>query len=264
MKVLQARSPTGEMPFLDHLEELRWRIIWSLVAVVSGAVIGFVFVYYLPVLDWLSQPIQPFLNGEKLMVLTPAGSFMITVKLGLWVGIILAAPVVIYQVWAFVSPALLPHEKRAIVPALYFGLLLFAAGVALAYFFVLPLSLRFLASFQVDALEYNIVATEYLSFVVQMLLAFGLMFELPIVILVLAVLGIVNSKMLASGRRYALVLITIGACVVTPGDVSSSIFLMLPLLLLYEVSIWLARMIERRRAAAAAEDAWSEASWAAE
>ena len=252
------------MPFLDHLEELRWRIIWSLIALTFGVAVGFAFVYYLPVLDWLSLPIEPYLNGEKLMVLTPAGPFMITVQLGIWVGVILASPVVIYQIWAFVSPALLPNEKRAIVPALYFGLVLFAVGVALAYFFVLPLSLGFLSSFQVDALEYNIVATEYLSFVVHMLLAFGVMFELPIVILVLTVLGIVNAKMLSSGRRYALVLITIAACLVTPGDISSSIFLILPLLLLYEVSVWIAKVIERRRAAAAAEDSWSEASWAAE
>lgn len=263
-KLFRAGTSAAEMPFLDHLEELRWRIIWSLVAIVIGVCVGFAIVYYLPVLPWLIRPIQPYLAGERLLVLDPAGPFMITMKLGVWVGVILASPVIIYQIWAFVSPALLPHEKRAIIPALYAGLFLFVAGVVLAYFLVLPFSLRFLASFQTDALAYNIVAREYLGFVVQLLLAFGIMFELPIVIVVLSALGIVNSKMLASGRRYALVIITIAAAFITPADVTSTLILMAPLLLLYEVSIWVARIFERRRAAAeAAEGSMTEAPWPA-
>jgi sec-independent protein translocase protein TatC len=151
---------------------------------------------------------------------------------------------------AFFSPALLQSERRAIVPALYFGLVLFAAGVALAYFVVTPLALGFSMGFQTDALEANLTANAYLGVVTRLLLAFGLVFELPVVILVLAMLGIVTPELLGKIRRHAYATITVGACVLTPGDVASSIFMMVPLFLLYELSIVLSRMFGRRSMAA--------------
>jgi sec-independent protein translocase protein TatC len=263
-KLVRSASQAGEMPFLEHLEELRWRIIWSLLALGGFMVLAFFLVQWLPVLQYLIRPIEPYLEGEKLKVLSPTTPFFLTMKLALWIGLILASPVIIYHVWSFVSPALLPKEKRAIVPALYMGLLLFIGGVALAYYMVLPLSLRFMMQFQMESLEPAIVAGEYLGFVVQLLLAFGIMFEMPVLIMVLSALGIVHSRMLASGRRYALVLITIGASLVTPADVLSTILLMAPLLLLYELSIAIAKLIERNRARAAAEDPWVDSPWAAQ
>jgi sec-independent protein translocase protein TatC len=246
----------AEMPFLDHLEELRWRILWSLVALVVGFVVGFLLVTQLNVLGLLIAPVEPFLHTGKLKFLSPADPFFVTLKLALTVGLILAGPVIVYQLWAFVSPALKRSERRAIVPALYLGLVLFLLGVALAYFLALPFTLNFMMSFQADSLEENIMVGPYLGFVVRLLMAFGLVFELPVVILVLAVLGLVNSGMLREKRRYAIVLSTIVASIMTPGDmVVLTLFLMVPLMLLYELSIGLTRLVERRRDRAAARAA---------
>ena len=242
------------MPFLEHLEELRVRIFWGLVALFAGALIGFWVVMQFDVLGWLIAPIRPFLDGPKLKYLSPADPFFLTLKLAVVIGLLLALPVVVYQVWAFVSPAMLPSEKRVIVPTLYLGLLLFAAGVALAYFIALPMTLRFMLSFQTEALEPSIVAPAYLGFVVKLLLAFGAVFELPVVILVLAVLGVVDARMLAAKRRHALVISAIVASLLTPGDVIVlTAIMMVPLILLYELGILLARVVERRRRIAAAQ-----------
>jgi sec-independent protein translocase protein TatC len=243
----------AEMPFLDHLEELRRRILWSLVALLAAACIGFWLVMHFNVLGLLIAPIKPYLLGSKLKYLGPTDPFFISFKLALVVGVLLALPIVVYQIWAFVSPAMLPHERKVIVPTLYLGLLLFLTGMALAYFFALPMTLKFMLSFQTETLEQNIVASAYLGFVVKLLLGFGAVFELPVVVLILSMLGIVNSKMLAAKRRHALVVNTILASVLTPGDVIVlTVFMMIPLVLLYEMSIALSKLVERRRARAEA------------
>ena len=251
-----AKSASGEMPFLDHLEELRWRLIWSLLAVVVCAVAGFFLVTRLDVLGLLIEPIKPFLHGSKLKYLSPTEPFFITLKLAMSVGFVLASPIVIYQVWAFLSPALLPSEKRVIVPALYMGLVLFALGVLMSYKIVLPMTLNFTMNFQTESLEQNIVIGEYLGFVTLLLLAFGGVFELPVVILILSAMGLVTPEFLASKRRHAIAIITVLASVLTPGDVITlTLMMMVPLILLYELSIILSRVVTRRKrvAAAAAE-----------
>jgi sec-independent protein translocase protein TatC len=247
------KSRPAEMPFLDHLEELRWRLLWSLLAVAVGTAVSFVLVMHFDVLGILIRPIEPFLNGSKLKYLSPTDPFFITVKLAILVGFLLALPVVAYQVWAFLSPALLPSERRVIIPSLYLGLVLFAAGVMMAYEIVLPMTLRFTMGFQTESLEQAIVVGEYLGVVTRLLLAFGVVFELPIVILVLSVLGVVTPEFLASKRRHALVGITVLSSLLTPGDViAATLLMMVPLVVLYEVSIFLSRMVTRRRAAQAA------------
>jgi len=244
-----------EMPFLDHLEELRWRLLWSLLAVVVMAIVGFVLVMRLNVLGILIEPIQPFLNGGKLKFLSPTEPFFITLKLGITVGIILASPIIIYHIWSFLSPALMPSEKRVIVPALYMGVLLFLGGVAMAYYLVLPMTLRFTLSFQTEALEQAIVIGEYMSVVTRLLLAFGIVFEMPVVILILSALGLVTPEFLAAKRRYAIALITVASSMLTPGDVITvTLMMMAPLMLLYELSIVLSRVMFRRRMAAAAAE----------
>jgi sec-independent protein translocase protein TatC len=240
-----------EMPFMDHLEELRWRLLWSVLAVFIAAIVGYFIVTQLNVLGLLIRPIEPFLEGSRLKYLSPMEPFFITLKLAVTVGLILASPVVIYQIWAFLSPALLPSEKRTIVPALYFGLVLFLVGVAMAYYLVLPLTLSFSMGFQTDALEQNIVIGEYLSVVTRLLIAFGLVFELPVVISVLAALGVVTPEFLASKRRHAIAGITILSSLITPGDVISTVIMMVPLILLYEISIAVAKVLYRKRAVAA-------------
>jgi sec-independent protein translocase protein TatC len=253
-------TSSDEMPFLDHLEELRWRIIWSLVAVVVGTVVGWFIVTRLDVLGLLIAPIEPLLGEGKLGYLSPTDPFFITLRLALTVGVLLALPIIVHQIWIFLSPALLPREKKAIVPALYFGLFLFLLGVTAAYFVVLPIMFQFFAQFQQASLQQTIVIGAYMSVVVRTLLAFGIAFELPVVILVLAVLGIVDTTKLRKGRRWALVLITIGASLITPGDILTTFFLMGPLLVLYEIGILMARMVERRARAAA--DSEEPTEWA--
>ena len=252
--MLNRKNAAGdEMPFLDHLEEMRWRLLWSLLAVVVGAGVGFMLVMKLNVLGILIRPVEPFLNGGKLKYLSPTEPFFITVKLAIVVGFLLASPVVIYQVWAFFGPALLPSEKKVIVPALYMGLVLFSLGVWAAYTVVLPMTLKFTMGFQTEALEQAITVGPYLSVVTRTLMAFGAVFELPVVILILSALGLVTPEFLASRRKHAVVIITVVSSLLTPGDVITlTLMMMIPLMVLYEFSIMLSRMVTRRRVAAAA------------
>lgn len=248
MRFNRRGNPSAEMPFLDHLEELRWRILWSLLALAIGSGLGIWLVIHFNVLGLLIKPITPFLGGTKLGYLGPTDPFFITIKLGLTVGIILAFPVVVYEIWAFVGPALTRDEKRAIVPSLYLGLVLFLVGVALAYFFALPMTLRFTMSFQTESLQQNLIADNYLAFVVKLLVAFGAAFELPVVVLVLSAMGLITSRFLSSKRRYAIVGMAVLSALLTPGDVITlTIAMMLPLMFLYELSIFLAKLMERRR-----------------
>lgn len=239
----------GEMPFLDHLEELRWRILWSLMALVIASVAGFVLVHYFGVMDILIRPIRPLLEeGQRLKYFSPADPFFITLKLAVVVGVILSFPVIVYHVWSFLSPALEKHERRVIIPSMYMGLVLFCAGVAMAYYLALPLSLVFLMGFQADYLEQSIEVGRYLGFVTRLLIAFGVVFELPVVVMILTALGLVTPEFLKSKRRHAIVAITVLASLLSPGDVITvTILMMAPLILLYEFSIVMSRLISRRR-----------------
>ena len=242
------------MPFFDHLEELRWRLLYVVIALAIGAGIGFWVVMEYDVLGLLIDPIKPFLGDSRLKYLSPTEPFIITLKLGILLGFVLAAPIIIYQVWAFFAPALLPSERRVIIPSLYLGLVLFAAGVAMAYKIVLPVTLQFTMSFQTESLEQAIVISAYLAVVTRLLLAFGVVFELPVVILILSALGLVTPEFLASKRRHAIVAIAVLASVITPGDVLTvTLMMMIPLFLLYELSIVLSRLVVRRRATAPVE-----------
>jgi sec-independent protein translocase protein TatC len=247
------------MPFLDHLEELRWRILWSLMALGVGIAIGFFLVLKLDVIGLLARPITPFLGGQKLVFTHPGEPFSITMKLSFVIGIVFALPVIAYQVWRFVSPALYAKEKKLMIPVLAGATFLFAAGVALAYLVVLPLTLRFLLSLQSQSLESMIKASDYFGFAITMSLAFGLAFELPIVIVALTALGVVQARTLSRFRRHAVVACFVGGAVITPGgDIMSMSALAVPLYVLYEVSILLATLIEKKReqriAREAAED----------
>jgi sec-independent protein translocase protein TatC len=247
----------GEMPFLEHLEELRWRILWSLLSIGIGAVVGFALVYYFDVMALLVHPLRVAYGDPeyKLINLSPADPFFVTLKLGIVVGVLLVFPIVVYHIWSFLAPALEKHEKRAIVPALYLGLVLFLCGVALAYFVALPLTLAFFQNFQVDFLEEQLEVGKTLAFITKLLLGFGFIFELPVVVMILSVLGLVTPEFLKSKRRHAIVLITVVASFLTPGDVITlTIMLMVPLFFLYEFSIFLSRMIWKRKKAKEGRD----------
>jgi sec-independent protein translocase protein TatC len=238
------------MPFLDHLEELRWRILWSLLAVIVGTGVGFFLVVYFEALELLMRPIRAARNDPSLMLvyLSPADPFFVTIRLAIYIGVILALPILVYNIWSFLSPALEKKEKRAILPALYLGVLLFAAGVALAYFAALPVTLEFFQGFMTESLVGQLEINNTLGFVVKMLLAFGVVFELPIVILILSALGLVTPEFLREKRRHAIVLITVLASFITPGDaITLTVMMMFPLILLYELGIFLSMGIYRRR-----------------
>lgn len=238
------------MPFLDHLEELRWRILWSLLALILGAVVSFALVYYFEVLELLIRPIRTAYESPdlQLIYLSPADPFFVTLRLAIYGGFIFSFPILVSQAWSFLSPALEKEERRAIIPALYLGLLLFIGGVALAYFAALPVTLEFFKNFLSESLEGQLEINATLGFVIKMLFAFGAVFELPIAILALSLMGVVTPAFLRAKRRHAIVLITILASFITPGDlVVLTIMMMIPLVFLYELGIFLSAGVYRRR-----------------
>jgi Tat protein translocase TatC len=248
-------GPAGEMPFLDHLEELRWRILRSLGATVVGFGLGLWLVQRFQLVNLLKQPIAPYLTGAggKLVVTSPTDPVMIVFKLGFLVGLVLASPIILWQLWAFLAPALYAREKRALVPALFAGLALFLTGAVLAYLFVVPQALRVLFSFQTEAIQPFITYDAYFDFVLQVVLALGLSFELPLVIILLAWLDVIGPPELARFRRFAVVGAFIAGAVLSPGtDLVSMIMMTIPLLLLYEVGYAGSVIITRRRRKAAA------------
>lgn len=248
------RTQSGEMPFLDHLEELRQRIIRSLAALVAGGAIALIVVMNVNVLGFLAQPILPYLHGRKLVYTHPADPFSIVMTAALGIGILIALPVILYQIWSFLSPALYKHEKRIALWVLSSGTGLFVLGAAMAYFLILPMTLKFLIGMQPASMEPMITASEYFGFTIMMMLVFGAVFELPLVIVALAALGLVSPKMLRGTRRAAIVTCVAGACIITPGDlVVTSAALAVPMYLLYEASILVSSIVYRRRGARAEE-----------
>ncbi len=250
------RNERGEMPFLDHLEELRWRLIWSLLAITVGFVIGFVVVEQLDVLGLLMRPIAPHLAGGKLYFTSPIEPFMITLKLGFFLGLVLASPVIVWQLWRFLSPALYAKERKVVLPVAIAAVLLFLAGVALAYFLILPTAIRVLFGFQSQSLQPIVTAKEYFAFAAQVVIAFGAIFEIPLVLLILVVLRVISAASLGRHRRFAIAGNALLSALLAPPDLISMVLMMVPVQLLYEITVVIARVVERRRTreeAAAAE-----------
>jgi sec-independent protein translocase protein TatC len=243
----------GEMPFLDHLEELRFRILRSLAAIVVGFGIGLWAVQQFQLVSLLKAPIAPYLLDGKLIVTSPTEPVMIVFKLGFLVGLVLASPVILWQVWAFLAPALYEREKRALVPSLFVGLVLFLTGAVVAYLFVVPQALRVLFSFQTEAISPFITYDAWFGFVLQVVLALGISFELPLVMIILSWLGVIGPGELHRFRRYAVVCAFIAGAVLSPGaDLLSMLMMTVPLLFLYEVGVAGSAIVHRRRAKAAA------------
>ena len=242
-------NPKAEMPFLEHLEEMRWRILWSLLALVLGLGAGIFLVLYFDAMLILLSPGREIL-GEDWMpqALGPNENFFFLLRVAIWIGLVLASPTLVYHGWQFLSPALEKHEKRAIVPSLYLGLVLFIAGVAMAYFIVLPFYLRFMVGIGTEFMTQGWTGNLYFGEVIKLLLAVGFIFELPVVILVLSALGIVTPRFLRSKRRHAIVGSTILASLISPGDaITLTLFMVAPIFLLYEFSILLSVLVWRKR-----------------
>lgn len=234
------------MPFLDHLEELRRRLIWSLVALVALSVGGFFIVTGFDVIGILERPFHYVLPGQNLLFTSPTTPVVVTFKLSFVVGLILAAPFLAWQAWAFFEPALYEHERRMIIPAIGLGFVLFLAGIAMAYFFVLPFGLEFLLGFQSESLSPIITVDEYLRFATRLILAFGLIFEMPVGFVLLSLIGIVTADGLRKYRRHAIVGLATASALLTPADPGTMLMLFAPMILLYEFSIVLVDVVGRR------------------
>jgi sec-independent protein translocase protein TatC len=252
------------MPFLDHLEELRWRILWSILALAIGFGVGLILVLHYEFIALIQRPIEPYLNGQRLVYTHPGEPFNIAMSVSFAIGAIFAAPVVLYQLWAFLSPALYQHEKRVVIPMLFGATLLFIAGVSLSFFVLLPFTLQFLLGFQTASLTPMITAGHYFSFATGMSLALGGVFEVPILIVAATAIGIVEPRTLVRYRRHAFAACFLASAVITPGDVLTATFVLLgPLYGLYEVSIVLSWIVHRRRVRRLEADARAAAADAA-
>jgi sec-independent protein translocase protein TatC len=250
--VIPRPDPEATMTFLEHLEELRRRILWSLGVLAGGTVLGFFVTTRWDVIGFLTRPIRPLLEEGRLAYLHPTEPFMVTLKVSVFVGLVLALPVLFYHFWRFVAPGLLEREKRIFIPAILASVGLFVAGAALAFFVVLPLGLRFFLGFAQESLEPVITIGQYFSFAVQITLIFGIMFETPLVILILTYVGLLSPRTLRRYRRHAIVTMAIASAVMTPtADIFTMLFMLIPLYLLFEISVTLAGVIERRRERAA-------------
>lgn len=244
-----AGNHSAEMPFLEHLEELRWRLFKVALALAIGIGVSFALIFskQIDVVSILSEPIRPFLKGP-LIVTHPGDLFDIAMDAAITLGLIAASPVIVWQIWGFLSPALYTHEKKVVIPALVGAAVLFLLGMALAFEYVVPVTLAFFMNFQSDVVQVMPTVDKYVGFIMSMCLAFGAVFELPVVIALLSALGIVQPQYLAKFRRHAAVGCLIAAAVITPGsDPTSLLLLTVPLYGLYEVSIGLSRLITRRR-----------------
>jgi sec-independent protein translocase protein TatC len=253
-------------PLLDHLVELRKRLIYSFIAVVIMFILCFAFakhIYNILVLpyEWAAGP-----NRDVHMIFTAPQEFFITqIKLALFGAIFFAFPVIAMQVYRFVAPGLYRNERRAFIPYLMATPLLFLLGAMVVFFVLMPLAMRFFLSLEQTGgqgeatIQLLPKVNEYLSLIMGLILAFGVTFQLPVVLTLLARIGLITSDTLKKGRRYAVVLVFIAAAVLTPPDVISQFGLALPTLLLYEASILSVRYVERKRAEADAARAAQQA-----
>jgi sec-independent protein translocase protein TatC len=248
-----------EQPFVQHLMELRDRLVKATLAIVIAAVALGLYPGPGPLYDILAAPLVAHLPaGATLIATSVISPFLVPLKILLMTAFLIALPVVLYQVWAFVAPGLYAHEKKLVLPLVVSSTFLFLVGVAFCYYFVFGQVFQFIQSFAPKSITAAPDIEAYLSFVLTMFLAFGLAFEVPIVVVVLARMGVVSIEKLKAFRSYFVVLAFIIAAIVTPPDVVSQLALAIPMCLLYEVGIWSARLFIKHTQAPATDEVKEE------
>jgi sec-independent protein translocase protein TatC len=235
-----------KLPLTSHLQELRKRLILSFIAVGIGFILCYTFAD--SIFNILAAPLMKMMpKGGSLIFISVAEAFFTYMKVAFIAGIILTSPFILYQIWAFVAPGLYQKEKKYVVPFVLGGSFFFALGVFFGYFVAIPVGFKFLLGYATDFIKPMPSMKEYLSFSIKFLLAFGLVFEFPVVLVLLAKIGIIDAKMLARQRKYAILLIFIFAAAVTPSpDLISQVLMALPLMGLYELSILLSKIFGKK------------------
>lgn len=249
-----------QMPFTQHLEELRKRLIICAVAVGVGFLACYAFkekLFHILMLPWLQA--LPAGQSTKLIYTAPHELFFTYMKVSFIAGVGLAVPVILFQVWRFVAPGLYANERRYLLPVVFFSSLFFLGGAVFGYFCVFPYGFQFFTSFASDDIMPLLTTKEFLSFSTRLLFAFGFVFELPIFAFFLGKLGLISSEFLRRQRKIAVVVIFIVAAALTPGpDVFSQLLMAAPLLVLYELSVWIVHFFGRKKKPAEDEDAMEE------
>ena len=282
---LSSTPSTGDMGFLEHLEELRWRILRAMAALIVGSILCFSFSDYL--MDLLIQPyeeavlsienqqkldaiasVESFLKGmfydnepsvqadasiveipshRRLQALRPMTYFFISIQVALLGGLLIALPIIFLEIWKFIAPGLLKNERSLIIPIVSSSVFCFTLGGAIAYFLVLPMGLRFFLALEPPDMTSQWAADEYVGFVIRLLFGFGLVFEMPVITLLLAKAGLITSKLMRQYRRYAIIGIFVVAAFITPPDPVSQLMMAMPLLFLYEISIWVCKVVGKKK-----------------
>ena len=235
-----------EMSFLDHIEELRWRIIYALIGVLVFTIIAWIFID--PIIEVvLLKPARD--ANAPLQNLRPFGQLFLYIQVAIIVGIVVSLPNLFYQLWQFIAPALKQREQKYIIWIVFFSTFCFLLGIAFAYFVMLPLTMKFAAQFGTAEIANEFAIDEYMSIIISVMLAAGLVFELPMISFFLSKLGILTPKFMRKYRRHAIVIILILAAFLTPGaDPVSQVILAVPLVLLYEISIFISKISSKKSA----------------
>lgn len=233
-----------KMPVTEHLEELRSRLIRIVIAVVAGTVVSYFFRY--EILAFLQVPIKKVLEDEPLRFFSLMEPFIVHIKVAVYSGIFFSVPVILYQIWLFVSPGLLEKERKYLLPFIFMGSVFFLLGASLCYYIILPFGTEFFINFD-PSLQSTINIASYISFCIRLILVFGIVFQLPLILVLLSKIGLVSSKGLAEKRKYAYVLFFIIGATLTPPDPLTQTLMAGPLILMYELSVILTKAFGKKK-----------------